>query len=87
MNEYNLLTDAELKEIEFRCNAASPDPWKSWVEGRDHSSGENVITTGGEDIYLNGATIADQDFIAHARQDIPKLILEIKRPPEAIDRK
>jgi len=32
----------------------------------------------GEDIYLDGATIADYDFIAHARQDIPRLIEEIR---------
>lgn len=34
--------------------------------------------TDAEDIELLGATIADQDFIAHARQDIPKLLQEIK---------
>ena len=35
--------------------------------------------TDGEDIYLSGATEADQDFIAGARQDIPALIDEIRR--------
>jgi hypothetical protein len=35
--------------------------------------------TGSDDIYLSGASIADQDFIAGARQDIPKLIAEIQR--------
>jgi hypothetical protein len=33
----------------------------------------------GYDIELSGATIADQDFIAHARQDIPLLLAEIVR--------
>jgi len=33
----------------------------------------------GDDIELNGATVADQDFIAHARQDVPKLLAEIER--------
>jgi hypothetical protein len=32
----------------------------------------------GEDIEMTGATIADYDFIAHARQDIPRLIKEIR---------
>jgi len=32
-----------------------------------------------EDIYLTGATVADQDFIAHARKDIPKLVAEVER--------
>lgn len=30
-----------------------------------------------EDIELSGATVADQDFIAAARQDIPRLLREI----------
>ncbi|WP_256658084.1 hypothetical protein [Pseudomonas sp. D(2018)] len=33
----------------------------------------------GEDIEPTGATSSDQDFIAHARQDIPRLIDEIKK--------
>ena len=32
-----------------------------------------------EDIYVTGATDADQDFIAHSRQDIPKLIQAIRQ--------
>lgn len=79
-----MISENELEEIEARCRAARPAPWKSFVEGRDHMSGSNFIRVGkeelrGEDIELNGATVADQDFIAHARQDIPKLLGEIKR--------
>ena len=85
------MTDNEIKEIEDRCNHTTPGPWTSLIEGRDFESGSSFIMTGipdgeniwsdkrGEDIYLTGATTADQDFIAHARQDIPKLIAEIKR--------
>lgn len=85
------MTDNEIKEIEDRCKLATPGPWKSLVEGREIESGDSFIMTGisesediwsdkiGADIYLTGATTADQDFIAHARQDIPKLIAEIKR--------
>jgi hypothetical protein len=42
-------------------------------------SGSDFTMTGGEDIYLTGATVSDQDFIAHARQDIPRLIAEVER--------
>jgi hypothetical protein len=85
------MTDIEIKEIEDRCKLASSGPWTSLIEGRDIESASSFIMTGiaegediwsdkrGEDIYLTGATTADQDFIAHARQDIPKLISEIKR--------
>ena len=46
-------------------------------EGRDHESGSSFIMTNEDDIELNGATVVDQDFIDHAKQDIPKLVSEI----------
>ncbi|WP_198345208.1 hypothetical protein [Burkholderia ubonensis] len=86
------MNDEILNEIEARCKAATPGPWVSYVEGRDHESGSNFIMTGPEgdrsdDIELSGATIADQDFIAHARQDIPLLVAEIRRLKELLMRK
>jgi hypothetical protein len=75
----------KLDEIEKRCNAATSAPWKSYIEGRDHLGGDSVIQTSGEDIYLTGATASDQDFIAHARQDIPMLLNEIKRLRALLD--
>jgi hypothetical protein len=86
----NKALDVEtLARIRRRCNAASDGPWKSFVEGRDHTSGSNFIMIGGvdnrgEDIELIGAKIEDQDFIANARQDIPLLIDEIERLKEII---
>jgi len=65
--------------IESRVGAATPGPWVSFVEGRDFSSGSSFIKTYQGDIELTGATVADQDFIAHARQDILLLIQEIRR--------
>jgi hypothetical protein len=85
------MTDEELKAIEDRCNAATKGPWVSFIEGRDHGAGDSFIMTGvklgediwsnsrGADIYLTGATNADQDFIANARQDIPKLLHALRQ--------
>ena len=73
------LSPASLINMERRCTQATPGPWKSSVEGRDHSSGDSFIMTGGDDIYLTGASVDDQDFIANARQDIPMLIAEVRR--------
>lgn len=72
------LSDEEIAAIRERYERTTPGPWKSYVEGREQVSGSDFIMTGGNDIYLTGATTADQDFIAHARQDIPKLIREIE---------
>lgn len=84
MKELSEMTEQEILEIQLRCDATTTGPWVSYVEGRDHTSGSDFIMTGvgenrGEDIELTGATDADQDFIAHAKQDIPRLIGEINR--------
>ena len=78
------VTDDEICKIEARCNAATAAPWTSFIEARDNICGSDFIRTGGldsssPDIYLTDATHADQDFIAHARQDVPALIAEIRR--------
>lgn len=73
------LTDEELDLIEARVRKAASAPWASFVEGRDHTSGSSFIRTPVSDIELSGATAADQDFIAHARDDLPRLLEEVKR--------
>ena len=73
------MTEAELDRIEQLCNAATPGPWKSFIEGRDHESGSSFIRTMGPDIELSGASDSDQDFIASARQDVIDLVAEVRR--------
>ena len=79
-----MMTNEQLEEIKERIKNATPGKWVSYIEGRDHTSGSDFIMTGvggerGPDIELTGATKADQDFIAHARQDIEILIAEIEK--------
>jgi hypothetical protein len=78
------MTERELADIQARCDGASPGPWRSMVEGRDHSSGSSFIMRGlpharDVDLELSGATPGDQDFIAHAREDLPRLVEEVRR--------
>lgn len=76
------MSDAELAEIAARSAAATPGPWRSFIEGRDHLGGNDFIQTAGgdgPDIELIGGTRADQDFIAGARQDIARLLAEVHR--------
>ena len=75
----NELTPEELRSILARASAATPGPWQSFVEGRDHSAGSSFIRTGADDIEMSGASVADQDFIANARQDVPRLVAEVAR--------
>lgn len=77
------LTEGRIQEIRNRCDAATPGPWRSFWEGRHHTSGDSVIIRGEqeerEDLYISPCTMADQDFIAHARQDVPALLDEVLR--------
>ena len=85
-----MLTEIELIEIENRLNKSQNGPWKAYIEGVDQESGSSFIMTGTDgnrqvDIEMIGATIADYDFIANAKQDIPKLINEIRQLKKLIE--
>ena len=77
-----------LDVIEARALAATPGQWW-WVEGRDGTLGDRFIGRGGGIVghpYLYLATEPgervppqDFDFIAHARQDVPSLVAEVRR--------
>ncbi len=79
-----MISEYELNEIELRCSLTKPGPWKAYIKGRDFDSGESIIKTGninyyeGEDIELFGASEHDLEFMANAKQDIPKLIATIR---------
>ena len=36
----------DLDELEALARAATPGPWRSWWEGRDHYSGDSFVGTG-----------------------------------------
>jgi hypothetical protein len=70
----------DIQEIESRCYVATRGPWESYVVGRDTEAGMNCIATGESgSMEIIGGTVADQDFIAHAREDIPRLVIEVRR--------
>jgi hypothetical protein len=82
------LSDDEFDELEALTAGASGAPWRAFVEGRDHTSGDDFIRVGEgetreEDMYVSRgmrpASAADLDFIAAARNYIPRLIAEVRR--------
>jgi hypothetical protein len=70
------ISDEELRRLEPLDRQATPGPWTSMIEGRDHDSGSDFIMTPGDDFELNGATPADQDLIAAFRSALPSLPAE-----------
>jgi hypothetical protein len=85
IQERSVLSEADLDCIERRLAAATAGPWISYVVGRDADAVSTCIELGMcnelgsfRAIELRGANAADQDFIASARQDIPRLLAEIR---------
>jgi hypothetical protein len=85
MNEHHV-SDAELDELRRLCARATPAPWRAMAEGRDHGAGDSFIMIGrdddrDEDMYVTRdsgpASASDLDFIAAARNCLPRLIDEI----------
>lgn len=72
------LSDEELARLELLCGAATPGPWTSSLEGRDHWAGSHIVLTPSGGIELSGATDADHDFIAAARTLMPRLLHELR---------
>jgi hypothetical protein len=82
---FDELSDAELTRIERLISQASPGPWISYVAGRDANAASSCIELGTcnelgsfRSMELTGGSVADQDFIAAARQDLPRLVLEVR---------
>jgi hypothetical protein len=74
------LSEAELDQIIALCDAVTLGLWESFIEGCDHLAGSSFILTRrwqgtkrGGNIELFGASWADQECTAQARQDIPRL--------------
>lgn len=79
------MTDKELAEIRARCEAATKGPW---VECRNGGGDDFLYSIDSEptglpivkaDCGVYPPEKEDADFIAHAREDIPKLLAEVER--------
>ena len=77
------MTDKELKEIEDRAKQATSGPWY-WHQpkgfGADCFLRSKTDKTYGEYSYIatGMSGFANCDFIAAAREDVPRLVAEIK---------
>lgn len=79
------LSDEDLDTIERLVKAATEGPWFSYVIGRDAEACSNCIELGScnelgsfKSVEIVGGTVADQDFIACAREVLPKLLVEVR---------
>jgi hypothetical protein len=70
------MTDEELDLVQRLSDEATAGPWTVRIEERG-PSGSRLIRTTREDLDIVGATDADLDFIANAREDVSRLLHEV----------
>jgi hypothetical protein len=76
------LSDAELQAIEDRLKATSPGPW--------HSDADQVFAR--DEVLADiccGAieqAMADATFFAHSREDVERLLVEVRHLREEVNR-
>lgn len=82
---FDELPDEELDRMECLVAAATAGPWVSYVAGREPEAASSCLELGVcnelgsfRTVELIGATSADQDFMASARQDLPRLLREVR---------
>ena len=82
MQPCDVLSEEELDRMERRVAAATVGPW---LPDSDETANVSVIELGlcnelgtFKSIELVGASAADHEFIVNARQDIPRLLHEVR---------
>ncbi|MEK4178508.1 hypothetical protein NSQ61_02780 [Aeribacillus sp. FSL K6-1121] len=76
------LTNEELVAISERAEKASPGPWV-----KTFATGIEIVCDFETKIISDDSGVirySDAEFIAHAREDVPKLVAEVERLREAI---
>lgn len=79
-----MLTNKELESIKERCEKATEGPWNYYHE-------DGVVTTSDPDACYAPEIVEEVghgyngEFIAHAREDIPKLLAEINELRNRLD--
>lgn len=84
------IPEATLVHFSELLDALDPAPWTSWVEGRNHESGDSFVQVGDgasrkDDLYVFRSAekglmpaIAEQEFLTAARNLLPSLLDELR---------
>lgn len=74
----NPITESDLSEIEARCEAATAGKWTSHES--HHGNQYRYVQIGGDEMYTTlEMEPQDANFIATAREDVPRLVAEVRR--------
>lgn len=83
------LSNDELLKIEERVKAATPGEWKfndqfGWLE----SDTQTILSASHDGNFISNVDIKknNAEFIAHAREDVPKLISALRQSQKRVER-
>lgn len=86
------ITEEELKAIEQRAAAATQGPWRVVRNGLGGSCGVEPVADGCGSLHHRRSgpweppvVDPDDEFIAAAREDVPRLVAEVRRLREAVE--
>jgi hypothetical protein len=85
-NNPHSIAESEIEELQALVDSATPEPWTPHTEDSGPIGGSSVIWVDGTndvpDLYVLAgdqiASSADYEFIAHSRQDVPRLVSELR---------
>ena len=84
-----VMKQSELNGIKARCEAATPGPWRYYANTIPigYAKGEDVRADCEPDdrICLDSRPV-NAEFIAHAREDIPRLVAEVEKLRAALQK-
>jgi hypothetical protein len=85
LHTFDELSDEELDRMERRVAAATIGPWLPEDDEAELTANVSIIELGlcnelgtFKSIELIGASAADHEFIVNARQDMPRLLQEVR---------
>lgn len=80
-----ILTKKEIDEIKSRLEKASPGPWRVTSTSKRHQTGGDYIPDCDDWVVVSiFERKEDAYFVAHAREDIPRLVAEVERLREGL---
>ena len=92
------MNDNRIAEIQQRCEAATPSPWEVEKYYHDEPYEQFIKSAAVVSTYEDGSkrtitrnnwsnpVVADLEFIAHAREDIPYLLAQLAERDKEIER-
>lgn len=81
-----MITNVELTQMKERAEKATAGPWENFGDSRVYTIDEELTADFDYATICHGfKEESDAAFIAHAREDVPRLVAEVERLQNALE--